>query len=196
MMAGPGKLLPFHPMYKEMEPGFRAGMGPFFGLPGAPLRILIGVANTCAGWGLLVALWMPHTMIKTLPLAPASEMVELSQVLLLCASVGLITISLGAAWYHIALEGSPGPMTVFLPIHCIILGCRLQVTPLGNFDNKKFAAAAIFSSFPPNTMFERFIVVCAIALVLAIVMRITCGKATNDVKADMEAAKTRAIFDK
>jgi len=180
--AGPGlgKLLPFHPMYSQMEPGFKFGMGPFFGMPGDPMRIIIGLANASAGLGMLVALWTPHAMLK-------GDMVELSEVLLLCASVGLITISIGAAWFHTAMEGNPGPMMMMLPMHCIILGCRLQVTPLADFDNKQFADAPIFSSFPPSTLFEKFILVCIASLALAVVTRMLGGKSVADIQASMPA---------
>lgn len=181
-MAGLGKLLPFHPMYKELEPGFAKLNGPFFGLPGALLRTIIGLACVSAGAGVLAAFWYPLE----------GHLKELSQVLVLCAFVGLITISLGAAWAHVVIDGNPGPMTMMLPCHCIVLYCRLKVTPLSSFDDKSLASYPVFETFPPATLFERFVLVCVVALVGAVISRMMCGEKTDVLKAtkaEMEAAK-------
>jgi hypothetical protein len=178
-IAGLGKLLPCHPMYAQLKSGFDTQHGPFFGLPGDLLRWIIGLAGFCAGAGTLVVLWCPHNLL--------GDLVEPSQVLLLCASCGLITTSLGAAWVHIAVEGNPGAMTMLLPMHVTILICRLQVTPLDAFKDRGLANTPLFSKFPYDSLFEEFLILCAVGLVGAVISRTLFGKPTAEIQETMKA---------
>eukprot|EP00929_Paragymnodinium_shiwhaense_P058163 TRINITY_DN2912_c0_g1_i1.p1 TRINITY_DN2912_c0_g1~~TRINITY_DN2912_c0_g1_i1.p1 ORF type:complete len:359 (+),score=121.86 TRINITY_DN2912_c0_g1_i1:242-1318(+) len=122
LLAGPGKLLPFHPFYSKMQPLFEKCIGPFFGLPGALLRGVIGLAEATAGIGMLLAVWGVAEKIL--------DDAELVDVLVPMAGVGAITLGLGIAYYHIKLEGNPGAAVVSLPLAILIVVSSLIVSPL------------------------------------------------------------------
>lgn len=162
--AGLGKLLPAHPMYKQMQPGFAYVMGPFYGLPGAPLRVILGIAYVCAGLGLLGGLWGEFLNKVN------GDLLTLDQALLVCVPIGIITIHLGALWFHVAIESSPGPPAMFIPMMALLLYSRLQITPYQTMPSKSQAVIQGFSG------------VCALGLVLAILARCAAGAPSEELR--------------
>lgn len=177
LAAGLGKILPAHPMYKMMEPGFAKVMGPFFGFPGAPLRIILGLAYVCAGLGLLGGLW--GEFLKKID----GDLLALDQALLVCVPIGIITIHLGALWYHLAIEQNPGPPAMFIPMMGLFLYSRLQISPYETMSAKN------------QTVIQGFSGVCLVGLVLAVIARCACGAQAEELRQadkDLKAAAQTA----
>lgn len=175
--AGLGKLLPGHPLYKEMVPGFDKVMGPYFGLPGGCLRTLIGLSYVAAGAGLLGGLWGEFLGKFD------KDLLALDQALLICAPIGVIVIHLAAIVYHLAVEGNPGPCPVFITVMGILLYARLQMTPFATLDAQGQLVVKAFTG------------VGAAGLVLAFLLRAAAGAPLEDLKkekAKLDAEKQQA----
>lgn len=174
LVAGAGKLVPAHPMYKEMEPGFAKLMGPFFGLPGGLLRVVLGLAYLSAGLGLLTGIWGEY--LKKFD----GDLLALDQALLVCVPIGVITIHLGALFFHLAIEGNPGPPAMFIPMMCLLLYSRLQLTPYETMSEHS------------QKVIKCFVGVCGAGLVLGCITKCAAGTSTDEIKktkAGMEPAQ-------
>eukprot|EP00927_Polykrikos_kofoidii_P075540 TRINITY_DN71798_c0_g1_i1.p1 TRINITY_DN71798_c0_g1~~TRINITY_DN71798_c0_g1_i1.p1 ORF type:complete len:219 (+),score=40.09 TRINITY_DN71798_c0_g1_i1:64-657(+) len=169
LMSGPGKLLPFHPMFKKMKLDFEKLTGPFFGLPGDLVRVIIGLAELAAGWGILVALWGGGVFGVI-----TGDLLNLGNCLTICAGIGLIVIFVGALWYHVVVDGSPGPTPVFLVLLFMLVGSRLQVTPMDGFSSEH------------QTIIKAFSAVSVVGLIGTVIMRCVGGKTAAELRAVKE----------
>eukprot|EP00747_Dinoflagellata_sp_TGD_P038134 gnl/TRDRNA2_/TRDRNA2_139486_c0_seq2.p1 gnl/TRDRNA2_/TRDRNA2_139486_c0~~gnl/TRDRNA2_/TRDRNA2_139486_c0_seq2.p1 ORF type:complete len:192 (+),score=25.08 gnl/TRDRNA2_/TRDRNA2_139486_c0_seq2:68-643(+) len=154
-MAGMGKLVPVHPMYAMMKPGFADKMGPFFGLNGDLLRTIIGLAEVAAGLGYLVGLWGSFFGLIE------GDLLDLCDALLICAPLGMVVIMLCGGWFHIAVEGKPGPPGPLTVMNLVILGARLKVTPFAELSDKMVVIV--------------FGIVAVVGVALAVVLRLALG---------------------
>lgn len=174
--AGPGlgKVLPAHPMFKEMVSGMAQLMGPFYGIKGDILRNCLGFPYIAAGLGMIVGLWCEFLG------SIDGDLLVLAQALLICAPIGIITIQLGAGWFHIAVDGHPGPSVVLIPMMALLLYTRLQITPYEIFPSEK------------QIIIQVFIAVCGIGFIGAAISKVVNGEDTETLKdkaAEMKAAK-------
>jgi len=128
LTAGPGlsKLLPAHPLHKLMKDGFHLLIGPFYGVPGDLFRIVLGIADSCAGVGLLVALW--GEFLGLLGPGGPGTLLELAQSLIICACIGSGWINANAVAFDAAVGGDWKPSLVLALVAAVLLACRLMVT--------------------------------------------------------------------
>mmetsp|Transcript_30790 Transcript_30790/g.83390 ORF Transcript_30790/g.83390 Transcript_30790/m.83390 type:complete len:197 (-) Transcript_30790:33-623(-) len=101
LMAGAGKLFPFHPMNKALAFGFANVYGPFLGCPGMPLRIVIGLGEFLGGLGLLVGL------LGDCFGAFGEALSDVCKALVIVDGVALFIAMSVAAMVHKYVDGSP-----------------------------------------------------------------------------------------
>ncbi len=164
LMSGAGKLLPFHPMYTKLQPGFEKMMGPFFGLPGDALRIFIGLSEVAAGAGFLVGVWATQLGLVN------ADLKVLANALLISDAVAIASLFAGATWYHVAVEGSPGACPVFILFAVIIGGTRLVVTPFASF----------------SAHYQTIIGAISVASILALIMSVAARSAAGESIASLQ----------
>mmetsp|Transcript_30791 Transcript_30791/g.83393 ORF Transcript_30791/g.83393 Transcript_30791/m.83393 type:complete len:197 (-) Transcript_30791:92-682(-) len=101
LMAGAGKLFPFHPMNKALAFGFANVYGPFLGCPGMPLRIVIGLGEFLGGLGLLVGLLGDCFGLYS------KDLSDTCKALIIVAGIALFIVTSVAAMVHKYVDGSP-----------------------------------------------------------------------------------------
>mmetsp|Transcript_30792 Transcript_30792/g.83395 ORF Transcript_30792/g.83395 Transcript_30792/m.83395 type:complete len:197 (-) Transcript_30792:92-682(-) len=101
LMAGAGKLFPFHPMNKALAFGFANVYGPFLGCPGMPLRIVIGLGEFLGGLGLLVGLLGDCFGLYS------KDLSDTCKALIIVAGIALFIATSVAAMVHMYVDGSP-----------------------------------------------------------------------------------------
>jgi len=115
VMAGAGKAIPLHPMNKAMVFGFENVFGPFLGMPGMILRLIIGIGEMVGGCGLLIGLWGDACG------GFGGEFGDVVKSLIIVASVALFIVWSVASLMHQYIDHMPNLVTILLAIVSLLI---------------------------------------------------------------------------
>jgi len=177
LVGGASKVIPNYGMSAQIVPMFDKLISPWLGVP-APLgRMIIGLAEMGAGWGMMLGGWG-----TALGLIKDPNFLDLTNALLICAPVGLILIFAGSGLYHVCF-GKSAAFQAFLAVaSLIVLACRLQVTPVDTL-------------MPVHQQLVwGFVGVCVVGAVLAVLLKIVRGKSTAEMRLEEEGNKSEPLL--